>query len=74
MPKVTNSNVYRARWTMQHDADEGEFGMGEPEMDWRGQAGPLRVFKSHGKKERKEEGRLGRHHPLAKLISLRLWF
>lgn len=48
--------------------------MGEPEMDWRGQAGPLRVFKSHEKEEKKEEGTLGRHHPLAKPISVRFWF
>ena len=34
--------------------------MGKPEMDWRGQAGPLRVFKSRGKGERKEEGTPGR--------------
>lgn len=69
MPKVTNSNVYGARWAIEHDADEGEFGMGKPEMDWRGQAGPLRVFKSCGK----EEGRRDpRQVPPTKPISLRL--
>lgn len=41
--------------------------MGKPEMDWRGQAGPLRVFKSCGK-ERKEEGTLDRCHPLSLLV------
>lgn len=42
--------------------------MGKPEMYWRGQAGPLRVFKSRGKEERKEEGTLDRRHPLSLLV------
>lgn len=54
-----------------------QFGMAEPGVDWRGQAGSLRVFKGHGRKSRerkrgKEEGRLGRHHPLAESVRLRL--
>lgn len=32
MPKVTNSNVYGARWAIEHDADERENLGWKPEM------------------------------------------
>lgn len=68
MPKVANSNVYGARWAIEHDADERE-NLGWENLRWiRGQAGPLRVFKSRGKGERKEEGTLDRPHPLSLLV------